>query len=130
MASQLLLLLYYKLDNGANSCGIDFYFDNIDLEKIEGDLEKVEVNENEESLPLNSRSNSTSRVETEDVPEESSSSDDDDSKSIINDNEPREDNYFEFRVLEKLFIDWYLSMVNFMFKFFINKFEVLSEEGK
>ena len=124
MASQILILLYFKLDNGANSCGIDFYFDNIegDLEKIEGDLEEVdedleegEGNDNEESIPLNSRSNSTSRVETEDVPEESSSSDDDDSKSIINDNEPREDNYFEFRVLEKLFI---------------NKFKVVSEEGR
>ena len=96
------------------------------MEKIEGGLEKVEVNENEESLPLNSRSNSTSRVETEDVPEESSSSDDDDSKSIINDNEPREDNYFEFRVLEKLFI----SNPSSVSEFFINKFEVVSEEGR
>ena len=109
LASQLLLLLYFKLDNGANSCGIDFKFGKKKKENVK------EVNENEESIPLNSRTNSTSRVETEDVPEESSSSDDDDSKSIINDNEPREDNYFEFRVLEKLFI---------------NKFEVVSEEGR
>ena len=121
LASQLLLLLYYKLDNGANTCGIDFHFDNIegDLEKTEGDLEEVEVNENEESIPLNTRSNSTSRVETEDASEEglssSSNKTDDDSKSIINDDESREENYFEFRVLEKLFI---------------NKFEVVSEEGK
>ena len=111
MASQILILLYYKLDNGANSCGIDFKFGK----KKKVKKEEVEVNENEESIPLNSRSNSTSRVETEDVPEESSPSDDDDSKSIINDNEPREDNYFEFRVLEKLFIE---------------KFEVVSEEGR
>ena len=28
LASQLLLPLYYKLDNGANTCSIDFHFEN------------------------------------------------------------------------------------------------------
>ena len=103
--SQLLIVLYYKMDNGANTCGIDFHFAN-DLEEVD-----VEVNENEESIPLDSRSNSTSRVETEDVPEESSSS----NSSIIKDEEPRGDKYFEFKVLEKLFI---------------SEFKVVSEEGR
>ena len=109
--SQLLIVLYNKMDNGANTCGIDFHFAN-DLEEVD-----VEENENEESIPLNSQSNSTSRVETEDVPEESSSSDetDDDSKSVINDDEPRGDKYFEFKVLEELFI---------------SEFKVVSEEGR
>ena len=79
--------------------------------RLEGDPEEGEVNENEESIPLDSRSNSTSRVETEDVPEESSSSD----SSIIKDEEPRGDKYFEFKVLEKLFI---------------SEFKVFSEEGR
>ena len=103
--SQILLVLYYKLDNGANTCGIDFHFAN--------DQEEVDV-ENEESIPLNPRSSSTSRVETEDAPEESSSSAEDDSTSIITDEEPRGDKFFEFRVLEELFI---------------SEFRVVSEEG-
>ena len=109
--SQILLVLYYKLDNGANTCGIDFHFAN-DQEEVD-----VEVNENEESIPLNPRSSSTSRVETEDDSEESSPSDktEYDSKSIITDEEPRGDKYFEFRVLEKLFI---------------SEFKVVSEEGR
>ena len=28
VVSQLLLLVYFKLDNGANTCGIDFHFEN------------------------------------------------------------------------------------------------------
>ena len=204
LVSQLLLLLYFWLDNGANTCGIDFHFEkkkktkqtmkkNIkkkteddsksfisynepreDLkekgneneeriplnsrssstiacciiccgcitccipcciaccinflfrnnqneggDKSEGDLEEVEGNENEESIPLNSQSNSTSRVEAEGTSEEglSSSNDEteDDSKSIINDDELRDDTFFEFKVLEKLFI---------------RKFKVVSEEGR
>ena len=103
-------------------CCINFHFRNNQNEggdKSEGDLEEVEANENEESIPLNSRSNSTSRVETESASEEFlSSSDDkteDDSKSIINNDEPREDTFFEFKVLESLFI---------------SKFKVVSEEGR
>ena len=107
--SQILLVLYYKLDNGANTCGIDFHFAN-DQKVVD-----VEVNENEESIPLNPRSSSTSRVETEDAPEESSSSAEDESKSVITDEEPRGDKYFEFRVLEELFI---------------SEFNVVSEEGR
>ena len=107
--SQILLVLYYKLDNGANTCGIDFHFAN-DQEEVD-----VEVNENEESIPLNPRSSSTSRVETEDAPEESSSSAEDESTSIITDEEPRGDKYFEFRILDELFI---------------SEFKVVSEEGR
>ena len=103
--SQILLVLYYKLDNGANTCGIDFHFKN-DLAEVD-----VEVNENEESIPLNPRSSSTSRVETE----ESSSSVEDDSTSIITDEEPRGDKFFEFRILEELFI---------------SEFKVVSEKGR
>ena len=80
-----MLLLYYYLDNGSNTCGIDFHFKN-DQKEVD-----VEVNENEESIPLNPRS------------------------SIITDEEPRGDKYFEFRVLEKLFI---------------SEFNVVSEEGR
>ena len=118
--SQILLVLYYKLDNGANTCGIDFHFAN-DLE--EGD---VEVNENEESIPLNPRSSSTSRVETEDAPEESSSSVENNSTSIITDEEPRGENFFELKVLEKLCI----SESSKVSKLYINEFKVVSEEGR
>ena len=111
--SQILLVLYFKLDNGANTCGIDFHFQKSD--KIEGDLSEAEENENEERTPLNSPSNFTSRIETEDAPEESSSSAEDDSTSIITNEEPRGDNFFEFRILEELFI---------------SEFEVGSEEGR
>ena len=110
MLSQILLVLYFKLDNGANTCGIDFHFEKSN--KTEGDLAEVEENENEESFLFNPRSISTSRVE------ESASSDetaDDDSKSIITDEEPRGDKYFEFKVLEELFI---------------SEFKVVSEEGR
>ena len=123
VVSQLLLLLYFWLDNGANTCGIDFHFGN---NKYKGSL-KVEGSENEESqqeginknVSLNSRSNSISTVKTEDASKESLSSlsdkTEDDSKSIINDDEPRETTYFEFKVLEELFI---------------SEFEVVSEEGR
>ena len=33
IVSQLLLLLYSWLDNGANTCGIDFHFENKAAEK-------------------------------------------------------------------------------------------------
>ena len=61
IVSQTLLVLYFKLDNGANTCVIDFHFEKSN--KTKRDLAEVEVNENEESFPLNPRSNSTSRVE-------------------------------------------------------------------
>ena len=118
--SQILLVLYYKLDNGANTCGIDFHFAN-DQKVVD-----VEVNENEESIPLNPRSSSTSRVETEDAPEESSSSAEDESKSVITDEEPRGDNFFELKVLEKLCI----SESSTVAKLFISEFRVVSEEGR
>ena len=123
VVSLLLLLLYFWLDNGANTCGIDFHFGN---NKNKGSL-KVEGSENEESqvegikrsISHNSPSNSIATVETEDASEEGLSSfsdkNEDDSKSIINDDEPREDTYFEFKVLEELFI---------------SEFEVVSEEGR
>ena len=123
VVSQLLLLLYFWLDNGANTCGIDFHFGN---NKYKGSL-KVEGSENEESqqeginknVSLNSRSSSISTFETEDASEEGlgslSDKTEDGSKSIINDDELREGKYFEFKVLEELFI---------------SEFEVVSEEGR
>ena len=116
-------MIYFKMDNGANTCGIDFNFQN---DKTAGDLEEVEVNEDEESIPLNSQSNATSRVEAEDLTEESPS-------SIINDDEPRGDYFFELKVLEELFkLVPKLCTSNFseVSKRFISEFNVVSEEGR
>ena len=110
--SQLLLLVYFWLDNGANTCGIDFHFGN---NKNKVNL-KEEGNENEESPPegiKNSRSNSEDA--SKDVLSSSINQTEDDSKSIINDDEPREDTYFEFKVFEELFI---------------SEFKVISDEGR
>ena len=109
IVSQTLLVLYFWLDNGANTCGIDFHFET--SSQMEGDLAEVEVNENEESIPLNSRSNSTSRVET---------------RSIVNDDEPRGNYFFELKVLEKLCI----CKSSKVSKLFIREFKVVSEEGR
>ena len=38
--SQLLLLLYFKLDNGANTCGIDFHFAN-KAANVKRDLDSI-----------------------------------------------------------------------------------------
>jgi len=70
--SQLLLLLYFWLDNGANTCGIDFHFGNKTVKKR--DLE-----------------------------------------SIIMDDAPRRETYFEFKILEELCI---------------SDFKKVSEEGR
>ena len=115
LASQLLLLLYFWLDNGANTCGIDFHFRN--NQNKGGDVEEVEAKKNVEKIPL---SCSTSRDGIEDASEEeglsfSSDKTEDDSISIIIDNELRGDTFFEFKVLEELFI---------------NKFKLVSEEGR
>ena len=79
--SQLLLLLYFWLDNGANTCGIDFHFAN---DKKEANLIRDgEGNVNEESLLT---------VDTEDVPEEELGSS------------------LEFKILEKVFDSDLLKM--------------------
>ena len=129
--SQMLLVLYFWLDNGANTCGIDFHFKKSNQictchchENQIHNLAEVEVNENEESIPLNSRSNSSSRVETGCAPEESSSVDD--SRSIVNDDEPRGNYFFELKVLEKLCI----CKSSKVSKLFIREFKVVSEEGR
>ena len=70
--SQLLLILYFWLDNGANTCGIDFHFGEKNL-KAKRDLD-----------------------------------------SIISDDAPRGETYFEFKFREELFI----------------RFNVVSEEGR
>ena len=41
IVSQLLLLLYSWLDNGANTCGIDFHFENKAAEKR--DLDSINI---------------------------------------------------------------------------------------
>ena len=116
--SQMLLVLYFWLDNGANTCGIDFHFKKSNQictchchENQIHNLAEVEVNENEESIPLNSRSNSTSRVET---------------RSIVNDDEPRGNYFFELKVLEKLCI----CKSSKVLKLFISEFTVVTEEGR
>jgi len=115
LASQLLLLLYFWLDNGANTFVIDFHFRNNQNKR--GDVKKVEAKENMEKILL---SCSTSKDGIEDPSEEeglslSSDKTEDDSISIIIDNEPRGNTFFEFKVLEELFI---------------NKFKLVSEEGR
>ena len=82
LVSQLLLLLYFWLDNGANTCGIDFHF---------------EESSNREGA--NSSNEETGN----------------NSDSIINDDQPREDTFFEIEVMKRLFI---------------NKFNVVSEKGR
>ena len=71
--SQLLLILYFWLDNGANTCGIDFHFGEKNL-KAKRDLD-----------------------------------------SIISDDAPRGETYFEFKFFEELLV---------------SGFKVVSEEGR
>ena len=73
VASQILLVLYFKMDNGANTCGIDFHFGKT----------KTKVKRNLDS--------------------------------IISDDAPREETYFELKFLEELLV---------------SGFEVVSEEGR
>ena len=73
VASQLLLLLYFKMDNGANTCGIDFRFKKTET-KAKRELD-----------------------------------------SIISDDAPRGETYFEFKFFEELLV---------------SGFKVVSEEGR
>ena len=73
LVSQLLLILYFWLDNGANTCGIDFHFSDRKT-KAKRDLD-----------------------------------------SIISDDAPRGETYFEFKFFEELLI---------------SGFSVVSEEGR
>ena len=72
VASQILLVLYFKLDNGANTCGIDFHFENKAAKKRDLD-------------------------------------------SIVSEDAPREETYYEVKILEQLFT---------------SKFKVVSKEGR
>jgi len=88
LVSQLLLLLYFWLDNGANTCGIDFHFEE---------------------------SSNTEVTHSEEGREGSNEETGNNSDSIINDDQPREDTFFEIEVMKRLFI---------------NKFNVVSEKGR
>ena len=105
LVSQLLLILYFWLDNGANTCGIDFHFGN---KKKEGRGEESRANERS-TQNVNSSTNKT----------------EEDSNSILNDDNPRGDSYFEFKVLEKLLI-----RNSKVAKLFISKVPFVSEEGR
>ena len=41
MLSQALLLLYFKMDNGSNVCGIEFNYDNEEEEQEEDDTNSL-----------------------------------------------------------------------------------------
>ena len=103
--SQGLLLLYFKMDNGSNVCGIEFNYNNNVEEKKEeveakkeGDMEKEKEKKKEE--------------ENQEKIEEQN---EDDSKSIITENAPNIEVLFNHLFLHKLIL---------------GKFEVLSEEGR
>ena len=117
VTSQLLLLLYFWLDNGSNTCGIDFHFEN--NKKEEDPIEEGNGEIHLAGIEDRISPNSVSRVETEDAPEDSINSSsietEDDSKSLINGDESKEDTFIEFKILEKLFI---------------GKFKVGSKEGR
>ena len=110
LVSQLLLLIYFKIDNGANTCGIDFHFDNKNEDEDE--------DKDEDSLLAVFRMVIISGISALKRLANCSSSNEEtgnDSNSIINDDEPRDDTYFEIKLLEELFI---------------SEFEVVSEEGR
>ena len=103
--SQVLLLLYFKMDNGSNVCGIEFNYNNNVEEKKEeveakkeGDMEEEKEKREEEEY----------QGKMEDQKE-------DDSKSIISENAPNIEVLFNHLFLRKLIL---------------GKFEVLSEEGR
>ena len=103
--SQVLLLLYFKMDNGSNVCGIEFNYNNNVEEKKEEVEAKKEGDMEEEK----------EKREEEEYQGKMEEQKEDDSKSIISENKPNIEVTFNHLLLRK---------------FILGKFEVLSEEGR
>ena len=106
--SQALLLLYFKMDNGSNVCGIDFNYNNVVGKKEEVEVEKEEGKEVEQE---EDRELEEEECKHEEMEEEEN----DGSKSIIGENKPDIEVHFNDQLLRKLILA---------------KFEVQSEEGR
>ena len=87
VVSQVLLLLYFKMDNGSNVCGIEFNYNNVEEKKEEEDMEKEKEKKKEE--------------ENQEKFEEQN---EDDSKSIISENAPNIEVLFNHLFLRKLIL--------------------------
>ena len=98
----MLLLLYFKLDNGSNVCGIEFNYNN-----VEGKKKQVEAKE-QGNMEEERRKEEENQRKAEEQKE-------DDSKSIMSENSPNIEVLFNDELLRKLFL---------------GNFEVLSEEGR
>ena len=84
VVSQLLLLVYFKMDNGSNVCGIEFNYNNKNGEKENGE-EGEEKNDGEKE---------------EDGEEK------DDLMSIIGSDLANNENHYNGEILRQLFLDF------------------------
>ena len=85
LLSQILLLAYFKLDNGSNVCGLEFDFDS------KGALEKMEENKEKEEENSTNRASHESRTKEDDTKSkgDDSTSTSEDKPSDIEDIESR-----------------------------------------
>ena len=85
LLSQILLLAYFKLDNGSNVCGLEFDFDN------KGAREKMEEKKENEDENLTNRASHESRTKEDDTKSkgDDSTSTSEDKPSDIEDIESR-----------------------------------------
>ena len=104
--SQALLLLYFKMDNGSNVCGIEFNYDN---REKGGWWELCGMEINVCGLEFNYNNEEGKKEEKKENNENN------DSKSIVGENEPDIEVHFNDQLLRKLIL---------------GKFEVRSEEGR
>ena len=88
LLSQVLLLLYFKMDNGSNVCGIEFNYDNREKGGCR-ELCGMEINySNEEGKKEEKKENNENN----------------DSKSIVGENEPDIEVHFNDQLLRKLIL--------------------------
>ena len=102
VVSQLLLLVYFKMDNGSNVCGIEFNYNSKNGEKENGEEgEEEEKNEGE-------------KEEEEEKNEGEEEEQKDDLISIIGSDLANNERNYNAEILRQLFLD----------------FQVKSEEGR
>ena len=111
MVSQVLLLIYFKMDNGSNVCGIEFDYNNEEKEEEKKEEEEEKKEENAEVRM--DRGGDKELVEDKEEMEESEK-EEDDSKSILSGNESKHEVFYNDQIFRQLFLG----------------FKVKSEEGR
>ena len=116
MLSQALLLLYFKMDNGSNVCGVEFNYNNLEVKKREeNEKEKREAEVKNKKGEVKKEKKEAVGEDEEENKKQENVAVEIYSKSIVSANDLDVEMDFNDQLLRKLVL---------------GKFEVQSEEGR